>query len=143
MAENDDLLAGAVPDLQKQQDNTGIEEHEHRLNLQRSLFNSALLFAFLLYMAGIGMGVYLLILLGSNPNIHWHAAILVAAFIAPPTIIILALVRGLFQEKKDKNNEADSTGVLTADMTKEIMKKGVDMVLKAVDTNTKTPHNTP
>lgn len=139
MAEHDDLLDGAVPNLQKQEDSTGIEEHKHRLNLQRSLFNTALMFVFLLYLAAILGGGYLLFLLGSNPNIHWHAAILVAAFVAPPTIIVLALVRGLFTEKKDKNKEADSTGVLTADMTKEIMKKGVDMVLKTADIHTKTP----
>lgn len=127
MAE-DDLLSGSVPDLKKAEDSFGAEEHRHRLNLQRSLFSSGLAFAALLYMTALAMGFILLYMLNQNPDIHWHASLLIAAFVIPPTIIVLGLVRSIFGDKKQKDD--DAIGVPIADMTKEVMKKALDVLAK-------------
>lgn len=138
MAE-DDLLSGSVPDLTKKDTDLGIKEHAHRMDMQQSLFSSALAFAALLYMVAVAMGFIMLWMLNEKPSLHWHASILVGAFIIPPTIIVVGLMRALFKEQKSKDKEDDSTGVPIADICKEVMKKALDGLVKQ-EMGNKGPH---
>lgn len=125
MAEaNDDLLSGTVPRAEEQTSNMGLEEHSHRLNLQRSLFSSVLAFAAMLYMVAVGMGFLLIGKLNDNANLHWHASLLIAAFVIPPTVLTVGLMRGIFKDKDEKKDPSDdATNQSMAEIGKEATKE--------------------
>lgn len=128
MNNDDDLLSGTVPEAKKQTTGMGLEEHHHRLSLQRSLFNTALGFAALLYLSAIGMGVILIGMLHDKPSLHWHASILVAAFVIPPTLITVGLMRGIFKDKEEKKDPSASD--LANQSIIEIGKEAIKEALK-------------
>ena len=110
----------------------GLEEHSHRLNLQRSLFSSVLAFAAMLYLVAVVMGFLLIGKLNDNANLHWHASLLIAAFIIPPTVLTVGLMRGIFKDKDEKKDPPeDATHQSILDIGKEAVKETVKTVIKA------------
>lgn len=133
MAEaNDDLLSGTVPRAEEQTSSMGLDEHNHRLNMQRSLFSSVLSFAAMLYMVAVAMGFLLIAKLNDNANLHWHASLLIAAFVIPPTVLTVGLMRGIFKDKNEKkDNPEDASHQSILDIGKEAVKETVKTVIKA------------
>lgn len=80
----------------------GLKAHRHQIQQQQTIANTALSFAAILFMTAIVMGGYLVHKLsdGDGEKIHWHAAILVAAFVVPPTIVVVALLRAAYGSKE-------------------------------------------
>ena len=133
MAEaNDDLLSGTVPRAEEQTSNMGLEEHSHRLSLQRWLFSIVLVFALMLYLVAIIIGLMLINMLRDHSELHWHASILIAAFIIPPTVITVGLMRGIFKDKDEKKDPADDAANQSiVDIGKEATKEFAKEVGKA------------
>lgn len=129
---SEDLLSGKISPQEKAPLEKGIQELSQFLDLRQSLFSSALSLSAVLYMTAIVIAAAMLYMLDENSDIHWHASLLVAAFVIPPTVIILALMRGVF---KSSTPDQDSTGLPAADLLKdaykEIFKKGLEAVSKA------------
>lgn len=104
-----DLSLGDLPDnVARTKVGLGLEEHSHRLRLQTSVTNSALSFVALLFLVAVFFGGALLYLLVEKPgwNIHWHASILVAAFVVPPTVVLVAILRAVYSPKEGEKEQA-------------------------------------
>lgn len=128
---SEDLLSGKISAAEKAPADRVLQEASQLLSLRQSLFSSAIALCTVLYMAAIIIAIFLVYMLSHKSDVHWHASLLVAAFVIPPTVIILALMRGVF---KSTVQEAESTGFPTADFCKdafkEIFKKGLDTATK-------------
>ncbi|MPT00242.1 MAG: hypothetical protein E2581_17315 [Pseudomonas sp.] len=129
--QTEDLLEGKVPPAKAKSLDKGIKELEQFLNLRQSVFSSAIALATLLYLTAIALSGILVFMLPGNKDIHWHASLLVAAFVIPPTVLLLSLMKGVF---KSTPEEKDETGIPTVDVSKdfikEVFKKGLDAVSK-------------
>lgn len=103
-----DLSGGTISTLDRAQANLGLKEHSHRIGLQRSVTNSALTFVALLFMVAVVYGAVILYLLVDDPtrSIHWHASILVAAFVVPPTVVLVAVLRSVYGATEDEKNQS-------------------------------------
>lgn len=89
--------------------NLTLDEHKYRLSQRQSLFSSAICFVALLFLVAVVYGGFLLVAVLTHPtsNLHWHASILIAAFIAPPTITLIALMRLVYApEQKEAETPA-------------------------------------
>lgn len=124
---SEDLLGGKVSTKESIPADRVLQELSQLLSQRQSLFSSAIALCTILYMVGIVIAGLMIYMLDKKDDIHWHASLLVAAFVIPPTVIILALMRGVF---KTSSQDADSTGVPTADLVKEIWKKGIEAATK-------------
>lgn len=125
---DEDLLAGKVPKRDSDAATLGIREHHQFLNLRQSLFSSVLALVTLLYMTAIVAAGLLLNKLVDNQDLHWHASILVAAFVVPPTVLLIALMRGILKGKEPEKDESFSFPM--ADLMKEVVKRGVETFSK-------------
>jgi hypothetical protein len=98
-----DLSTNNLPASQKAVIDLGLEEQSHRLNLQRTVASSALAFSVVLFIVAAALAIVLLSALagGERKDLDWHASILVAAFVVPPTVMVVALVRSVYAPKKD------------------------------------------
>lgn len=96
----EDLSAGTLSDADSKDADLGLKEQQHRFSTERTLFNSVLCFAAILYMAAMVFGGILLYSLQTHPEIHWHASLLIGGFIVPPTVICVALIRGVYSKEK-------------------------------------------
>lgn len=106
---NGDLSQGTLPPtITKAKANLGLEEHSHRLSLQRSVANSAMAFVAVLFIVAVIFGGVILYLLVGEPTraIHWHASILVAAFVVPPTVMLVAVLRSVYAASEDEKNQS-------------------------------------
>lgn len=128
---SDDLLEGSVPENEKGSTDLALKEHQQFYGLRQSVFSSALAFVAVLYMAAIVIAIILVcnMIDKDKSNLHWHASILVAAFVIPPTVILVALMKGVFKGKDAEKD--DSSGMPLADLSKEIWKRGLDAITKA------------
>lgn len=123
----EDLSQGALSAMEVATANLGLEEHAHRINLQRTLANSALAFVALLFMCAAGFtGVLIYLIAGdSGGEIHWHASILAAAFVVPPTIIMVALLRAVYSKSEKESDPAPALAFIKEVLSSiaEIFKK--------------------
>lgn len=106
---NGDLSQGTLPPtITRAKANLGLEEHSHRLSLQRSVAYSAMAFVALLFLVAVFYGGVILYLLVGDPSgaVHWHASILVAAFVVPPTVMLVALLRSVYAASEDEKNQS-------------------------------------
>jgi hypothetical protein len=103
------LSQGALPPtLIKAKAELGLDEHNHRIRLQRTVANSALAFVAMLFMVAVVYGGVILFLLVGDPTaaMHWHASILVAAFVVPPTVVLVAVLRSVYSASEDEKNQS-------------------------------------
>lgn len=126
---SDDLLEGSVP--KKGVDDLVLDEHRQFYGLRQTVVSWALAFVAALYMAAIAIAVILVytIAMGEKPDLHWHASLLVAAFVIPPTVVLVALMKGVFRNKEA--TKPDETGMPLADLGKEVWKRGLDAIANA------------
>lgn len=89
--------------------NLGLEEHAHRIGQQKTVANAAISLAVVLYIAAMTFGGVLLYILATSPNpgsMHWHASLIVAAFVVPPTVLIVAVLRGAYKTEPGAKDTA-------------------------------------
>lgn len=65
-------------------------------------------FVALLFLVAVFYGGVILYLLVGDPSgaVHWHASILVAAFVVPPTVMLVALLRSVYAASEDEKNQS-------------------------------------
>ena len=104
----DDSLDLSMDDLdhaETAKTNLGLEEQLHRRGLQQSAFSAGLAFAALLFMVAVFFGGCLLFQLNKQPGMHWHASVLVAAFIVPPIVIYLSILKAVYKKDMGESSE--------------------------------------
>lgn len=102
-----DLSGGTVAPSEQQKLTIGLREFNHRIHQQLNASNAAIWLAFLLFGFAIFIGAcFVYALVAKEMDLSWHATILVAAFVVPPTILISSLLRAVF---RPKDKEEDST----------------------------------
>ena len=102
-----DLSAGTVAPSEQQKLTIGLSEFNHRVNQQLNVSSAAIRLAVLLFGCAIAIGAcFVYALVAKEMDLSWHATILVAAFVVPPTILISSLLRAVFQPKE---KDEDST----------------------------------
>ncbi|MFM0569129.1 hypothetical protein PQQ88_12450 [Paraburkholderia caledonica] len=106
-------LSGAVGDLSQDDvpapaaDNIALQESAHRTNLQRHAFLSATGAAMLLYIAAMTFGgllIYRYCVKGMD--IDWHISALAGAFVVPPTVVIIALIRAIYHKEEKASGDS-------------------------------------
>ena len=96
-----DLSAGILPESEKQKANFGLKEFEHRLSQQKTAATTAIVWATILFMTAMVFGgCFVNALVHEAENLNWHATIIVGAFVIPPTIILVALIRSVYPPKE-------------------------------------------
>lgn len=100
--------------LHKSGGSLALEAHAHKISQQQTVINAALCAIMLLFMVAVSFGAVLLYLLVKHPswNIHWHASILVATFILPPTVALVALMRSVYVARAN-SEDRDYTPILS------------------------------
>lgn len=131
-----DLSQGDVPNAESTTIDLGLNEQKHRFSTEKTLFSSAIGIAVLLYMTAIFFGFCLMVALQTHPDIHWHVSILIAAFIVPPTVIFVSLIRAVYRKPDVVTAEEDGksvdTGLPALDMMKDFAKEVGKEVAKEV-----------
>ena len=118
-----DLSEDSLPAQEKAVANLGIEESAHRIGAQKTAINAAITMSVLLLMAAIAMAGCMLWLTAHDSSIHWHSSILVAALTIPPTVIMVAVLRSVFQiTQKDKEEKSEATPWPAQEVVKELIK---------------------
>ncbi|CAN7206457.1 hypothetical protein [Rhizobacter sp. LjRoot28] len=125
-----DLSAGTPPVLEQAKVNLGLEELYHRRSQQLTLLRTALSLVALLFLAAVIFGGVLIHAVLSDPrkDLHWHASILVAAFVVPPTVILIALLRGAYARG---SKDPDETLLPMMTLVRETAGTIADIVKKA------------
>ena len=108
VSESDEVKVALPSTLVRAKAEIGLEEHAHRIGLQRTVANSALTFVALLFIVAVVFGGIILYMLMDNPSreIHWHASILVAAYVVPPTVVLVAVLRSVYAATEDEKNQS-------------------------------------
>ena len=127
---DEDFSAGNLPKNDIDTLNLGISESRHRIGVQTSVFQAVLTFSAMMYMATMAVTACLVYMLAENPGIHWHASLLIAALAVPPTVMMVALLRAVFQTEKEKQEKDDRAVFPAHEMIKEIAKGLKDAVSK-------------
>jgi hypothetical protein len=96
-----DLSAGSLTGDEIATANFGLKEFEHRIGQQKTAAATAIAWATLLFMTAMAFGAaFVYALVHEAHNLSWHATILVGAFVVPPTIILVALIKSVYQPEK-------------------------------------------
>lgn len=131
-----DLSADNLPKRDVKTIPLGLDEQAHRFSTEKTLFSSAIGIAVLLYMTAIVMGVCLMVALQTHPNIHWHVSVLIAAFIVPPTVIFVSLIRAVYRKPDaavaEDDNQPEESALPALDMMKDFAKEVGKEVAKEV-----------
>jgi len=86
----------------------------------------------LLLVAAIVMAGCMLWLIAHDSSIHWHSSILVAALTIPPTVIMVAVLRSVFQTtQKDKEEKNEPTSWPAQEVVKELIKALKESAMKS------------
>lgn len=86
-------------------DNIALQESIHRTRLQWSVFTIAMIVVALLFAAAIGFGSLVVLRYyraTDHSPIDWHVSALAGAFVIPPTVILIALIRAIYYKSEDK-----------------------------------------
>ncbi|WP_265655763.1 hypothetical protein [Verminephrobacter aporrectodeae] len=120
----EDLSTENAPIQNPDVTNIGLEEQKHKLNTEQCVFKWTLRCASILFVVAISIAVIILFMLNANPQIHWHASLLVTAFVIPPTVIVIGLLRSV---SKMKGNDKDDhgTGLVSLDIILDMLKLAV------------------
>lgn len=115
---DEDLSAGEVSPGRRALDSIALQELNHRLALQQSAFSIAVALAFILFIAAIVFAGAVLYTFGDR-DAHWHSSLLAGAFVIPPTVIVLALLRAVYSSKSDA--KSDDSVVPVVNFLKEVV----------------------
>lgn len=100
---------------QSVQDTIAYQESTDRRSMQWSLFNSAIMLSVLMF---IFAGVLAVAIVSKDPNkLDWHLPLLAAAFVVPPTLILIAIIRAIYPSSA-KSDDKDNLPALN--LVKEI-----------------------
>lgn len=94
-----------------------LDEWNHRKSMQLSAFSIGFTFAFLLYLVATVIGASVAYGFVKGTKVDWHLTLLAAAFIIPPTVIVIVLIRSIYTNQAD-NNPSDNLPALN--LVKEI-----------------------
>jgi hypothetical protein len=130
LSPNQDLGGGSLRAVDRREEEIALDEFKLSQNQKKSLFNAALALAVVLYITAISLTFVLMVT--KDGNTDWHASFLVAAFVVPPTVIIIGMMKSVYPVKQNgKDSEKnDDIGIPLADISKEIMKKGFEVIAK-------------
>lgn len=121
-----DLSAGSVSPKVLADDSIALKELQHRHGLQQSVFSCAIAAAVLLYFSAVifaGM-----VLSHSGPGqigSDWHSSLLAGAFIVPPTVMVVVLIRSVYSSTGSKGASADD--LPSVSFAKEIVSIAKDL----------------
>ncbi|MBJ9675224.1 hypothetical protein [Burkholderia gladioli] len=104
---NQDLSQDPAPAVAPAADNIALQEMVHRTGIQKLIVKCAMGLVATLYLAGIVFACFILRVYYLNPKliIDWHTSALAGAFVVPPTLIAIALVRAVYKDGGDKKEE--------------------------------------
>jgi len=122
-----DLSDGGLNEQDAKQTNLGLQEQLHRRSMQQTAFSAGLSFAAVLFMVAVFFGGCLLMQLSRHPSMHWHASVLVAAFVIPPTVIFMSVLRAVYKRDGDRPEDVD---LPVADLAKNIVNQLFDLLKK-------------
>ena len=126
-----DLSEDSLPPEERVVANLGLEESAHRIGAQKTAINAAITMSVLLLMAAIVMAGCMLWLIAKDSSIHWHSSVLVAALTIPPPVIMVAVLRAVFQTaQKDKEEKSEATPWPAQEVVKELIKALKDSAMK-------------
>lgn len=111
-----DLSAGDLDPADALTTNLGLQEHAHRVGLQRTAFRGAMAIATVLLATAMALSGSAVYLYGHRDRFDWHVALLVAAFIVPATVITVALLRAAFPK-----SAPDETTVPALQATRDLV----------------------
>ncbi len=119
----------------EQPDSWALRSTVHRENLQQNVFSCAVsLVAFLYISAIVFVGCVLYLSATTPKDINWHFSLLAGALIIPPTVILLVLIRSIYVNASQKNEEKDKVKDVTIgdlpalSMIKELIALSKDVV---------------
>ncbi|PRH14295.1 hypothetical protein [Burkholderia multivorans] len=98
-----DLSQDDVPSPQA--DNIALEESNHRRRLQNHLFYWGMGFVGVLFLAAIvfaGAIVCRYWRSSGDGAVDWHVSAIVGAFVIPPTVVLIALIRAIYEKSENK-----------------------------------------
>nr|WP_313657454.1 hypothetical protein [Achromobacter ruhlandii] len=126
---NPDLSAGGLSANQAERISLATQESAHRINQQQTIFSSLLSLIVLLYLIGaVFSGVALYLAAQGVNKVDWHTWLLGLAFIVPPTVLSIVLVRASYYSNstQDKGDASDNLPALS--LVKEIAKACTEAV---------------
>lgn len=100
-----DLSAGELTPAEATITNLGLEEQAHRVGLQKTAFKAALWVAGVLLACAVVLAGGTAWLYASRERFDWHAALLVAAFLIPGTVVTVTLLRAAFPKVSNKDED--------------------------------------
>lgn len=86
-------------------DDIQLEESRHRQSMQISAFSSGFTFAALLYIVATVIGGSIAYGFVKGSPVDWHLTLLAAAFIIPPTVIVIVLIRSVYASQPDNSSD--------------------------------------
>lgn len=82
-----------------------VEGWVHRKSQQLNVFSITATLAILLYLAAAVFAGTALYMALNKYSVDWHTWLIALAFLLPPTILTVALVRAVYPKHSDKNEE--------------------------------------
>lgn len=92
---------------QSVQDTIAFQESADRRSMQRSLFNSAISLSVLMFSFAAVLVSVIVYKATDTSKFDWHLPLLAAAFVVPPTLILIAIIRAIYPssgKSDDKDN---------------------------------------
>jgi hypothetical protein len=107
------------------------EESQHRRGQELTISSSAIALAALLFIAAVSFGLITVFKVSDSAadrTVDWHVLFVPLAFVIPPTVIIVALIRSIYSRSKH-GSDADDLPALSlvkeiAIALKELFSKG-------------------
>lgn len=119
-----DLSGGNLPSVEQDQAKIGLQDQQHRHQLQRRAANVAIWLPITMFIVAAYFAWRVLrAFLKGQVELDWHVTLFVAAFVVPPTIILMAFTRAAYDAKHERT---DSAPVL------KFIKEVIDAVKDAV-----------
>ncbi|WP_287880720.1 hypothetical protein [Aquitalea sp.] len=102
-----DLSQDIGSNTQSVQDTIAFQESADRRAMQRSLFNSAISLSVLMFSFAAVLAAVIVSKATDANKFDWHLPLLAAAFVVPPTLILIAIIRAIYPslaKSDDKDN---------------------------------------
>lgn len=128
----EDLSADSLSQIDREVANLGLIESSHRRSAQDTAVSAAITVSVLMFMTAVFLAGCLVYLIAQNPQIHWHSSILIAALTIPPTVMMVTVIRAVFQNsQQEKDEKPEPTPWPVQEAGKELIKAMKEAVTKA------------